>query len=165
MPEKKPARLPAAIVAVDVEARRGVIYPKPYDEGFEGRVKRALGNMFGLDQFGVNHVILEPGAMSSQRHWHAREDEFVYVLEGEITLVTDAGETALRPGMAAGFKAGEANGHCLVNRTDKAVAYLEIGTRYDEDEADYPDVDMRGRKENGRWHLSRKDGTPYYTSK
>lgn len=165
MPAEKPARHPASVVAADVEARRGAIYPKPYDEGFEGRVKRALENVFGLDQFGVNQVTLQPGAMSSQRHSHAREDEFVYVLEGEITLITDAGETDLRPGMAAGFKAGERNGHCLVNRTDKAVTYLEVGTRYDEDEVKYPDIDMRGRKESGRWHLSRKDGTPYETPK
>lgn len=164
MPAKNPARHPAPVDSVDVEGCHGVVYPKPYDEGIEGRVKRALGNVVGLEQFGVNHVTLEPGAMSSQRYWRAWEDEFVYVLEGEITLITDAGETALRLGMAAGFKAVEPNGHCFVNRTDKAVTFLEIGARYNKDEADFPDVDMRGSKENGRWHLLRKDGTPDDTS-
>ncbi len=99
-----------------VEGRRGTIYPAEFAKGFEGRIKRALGNAGGLTQFGVNLTTLEPGALSAHRHWHAREDEFIYVLDGELTLVTDAGEEVLRPGMAATFPAGEANGHMLVNQ-------------------------------------------------
>lgn len=156
----KPARS-IAVEADSVEERRGTIYPKPYDAGFEKRIKRALGDVFGMNQFGVNLVTLEPGAMSSQRHWHAREDEFVYVLDGVITLVTDEGEAALSPGMAAGFPAGEQNGHHLINRTEASARYLEVGTRSPDDEVDYPDVDMKARKKDGRWSLTRKDGTSF----
>ena len=97
--------------------RRGTIYPAPYAEGFDRRIKRALTPALGLTQFGVNLTTLEPGAMSSLRHWHAKEDECVYMLEGELVLVTDDGEHVLSPGMAAGFAAGEANGHHLINRS------------------------------------------------
>ncbi len=152
---------PTAAAAAGVAERRGTLYPSPHDQGFEGRIRQALGDVFGLSQFGVNLVTLEPGAMSSQRHWHAREDEFVYVLEGTIALVTDEGETALTAGMAAGFPAGEPNGHHLVNRTDTPALYLEVGSRYPEDEVDYPDIDMKVRKRHGRWHFTRKDGTPF----
>ncbi|MDA7945869.1 MAG: cupin domain-containing protein [Hyphomicrobiaceae bacterium] len=157
---RKPAH-PIALEASDVEGRRGTIYPKPFDAGFENRIKRALGDEFGLTQFGVNLVTLEPGAMSAQRHWHAREDEFVYVLEGTITLITDEGETELVPGMAAGFPAGEANGHHLVNRFGEPVSYLEVGTRSQADEVDYPDVDMKAENVNGSWRITRKDGTSF----
>ena len=109
--------------------RRGTIYPPPHDQGFEGRVKRALTGLLGLTQLGVNLTTLEPGAMSAQRHWHTSEDECVYVIEGEITLVTDEGATLLGPGMVAGFPKGERNGHHLVNRSAEPAHYLEIGTR------------------------------------
>lgn len=149
---------PAVIDPARVGGRRGIAYPPPHNAGFEGREKKALGDAAGLTQFGVNLVTLDPGAMSSLRHWHEREDEFVYVLEGEITLVTEAGETVLAPGMAAGFKAGVADGHHLVNRTGQPARYLEVGSRYDADAVDYPDIDMKGIKENGRYRFVRKSG-------
>lgn len=156
---------PVAITALDIEGRKGAaIYPTPFQRGLEGRVKRALGNVFGLDQFGVNLVTLEPGTMSSQRHWHEREDEFIYVLEGTLTLVTDAGDTQLTAGMAAGFPAGDANGHHLINRTDMMVSYLEVGTRSDTDAVDYPDIDMKATKTDGRLTLTRKDGSSFDAS-
>lgn len=152
---------PLAIEATKIDGRRGSAYPEPFNQGFERRVKRALGNVFGLSQFGVNHVTLEPGTSSALRHWHAREDEFVYVIEGEITLVTDEGETVLKPGMAAGFRAGNPNGHHLVNKTDRNATYIEVGTRYDEDDVDYPGIDLRARKDGGNWSFQHKDGAPY----
>jgi uncharacterized cupin superfamily protein len=112
-----------------VTPRVGSIYPAPFAEPLKGREKRALGDAAGLSQFGVNLVTLQPGAWSSQRHWHENEDEFIYVLEGEVTLITDAGEQVLKPGLAAGFPAGKTNGHHLVNRSDKPARYFEVGTR------------------------------------
>lgn len=144
-----------------VEGRRGTIYPAEFAKGFEGRIKRALGNAGGLTQFGVNLTTLEPGAMSGQRHWHRTEDELVYMLEGELTLVTDAGEETLRPGMAATFPAGEPNGHHLVNRSHQPATYLEIGTRAAEDDVVYSDIDMLGEKRDGRYRFLHKSGEPY----
>jgi len=141
--------------------RRGSIYPAPFADPLAGREKRALGDPLGLKQFGVNLVTLAPGAWSSQRHWHAHEDEFIYVLEGEVTLVTDAGEKILGAGMAAGFPAGRADGHHLINRSDAPVLYLEVGTRAESEEAQYSDIDMMAREENGRFVLMRKNGEPY----
>jgi uncharacterized cupin superfamily protein len=141
--------------------RRGTIYPAPFADGFEGRIKRALTEQLGLTQFGVNLTTLEPGAMSSQRHWHAKEDECVYVLEGELVLVTDDGERVLKPGMAAGFPAGEANGHHLVNRSGAPATYLEIGTRSPDEDATYSDIDMRGEKRDGKFRFFKKSGEPY----
>ena len=143
-----------------VEARRGTGYPPPYDAGFEGRLKRKLTERLGLTQFGVNLVTLEPGAMSSQRHWHAHEDEFVYVLQGPITLVTDQGEQQLATGMVAGFPAGVPNGHHLVNRTDRPVTYLEVGSRAETEVAEYPDIDLRAVKEGGAFRFTTKAGEP-----
>jgi len=140
----------------EVPGRRGTIYPAPYAQGFEGRIKRALTERLGLTQFGVNLTTLEPGAMSSQRHWHAKEDEFVYVLEGELVLITDEGERILKPGMAAGFPAGEANGHYLVNRSGAPATYLEIGTRCKDEDATYSDIDLRGEKRDGKFLFFRK---------
>lgn len=152
---------PPAIRGLDVKGFRGVNYPKPFNAGFEKRIKRRLGDVFGLTQFGVNLVTLEPGAMSTQRHWHHREDEFVYVLEGKPTLETNAGETQLSPGMAAGFPAGEPNGHHLVNKSNETVLYLEIGTRSPVEDAVYSDVDMEAKKVDGKYRITHKDGTPY----
>jgi uncharacterized cupin superfamily protein len=106
-------------------------------------------------------VTLAPGSWSSQRHWHAEEDEFVYVLEGQVTLVTDAGEQVLGPGMAAGFPAGKADGHHLINRSDLPVLYLEVGTRAKAEVAQYSDIDMVARKDGGRFIFTRKNGEPY----
>jgi uncharacterized cupin superfamily protein len=141
--------------------RRGSIYPGPFGDPLVSREKRALGDALQLTQFGVNLVKLAPGAWSSQRHWHANEDEFVYVLEGEVTLVTDAGEKTLGPGMAAGFPAGKADGHHLINRGDKPALYLEVGTRATSEEAHYSDIDMMARKEKGRFVFRHKNGEPY----
>ncbi len=144
-----------------VEGRRGTFYPPPLDAGFEGRLKRKLTAALGLQQFGVNLVTLDPAAMSSLRHWHAQEDECVYIVEGPVTLVTDAGETVLSTGMMAGFPAGARDGHHLVNRTDHTVTYLEIGSRSPEEVAEYPDVDLRAIKTDGTFRFEHKDGTPY----
>jgi uncharacterized cupin superfamily protein len=145
---------------VGVTPRRGSLYPPPFAEPVAGREKRALGDALGLTQFGVNLVTLAPGAWSSQRHWHAEEDEFIYVLEGDVTLVTDAGEQVLGTGMAAGFPAGKADGHHLINRSDKPARYLEAGTRAETEVAYYSDIDLMARKEKDRFVFTRKNGEP-----
>ncbi len=152
---------PVTITALEVAARSTTIYPPQFAGPLKGREKRVLGDQFGLSQFGVNLTVLQPGAASAERHWHKNEDEFIYVIDGEITLVDDAGEHLLRPGMCAGFKAGVANGHKLVNREDRPVTYLEIGTRSADELATYSDVDMMGIKENHKFRFTRRDGTPY----
>lgn len=152
---------PCWLEATAVEPRMGSIYPAPFDAPVSGRAKRALGNALDLTQFGVNLVTLPPGAWSSQRHWHTNEDEFVYVLEGEATLVTDAGETLLTPGMAAGFPAGRRDGHHLINRSEQPVVYLEVGTRAPREQAVYSDIDMLVRREGDACTFTHKDGEPY----
>ena len=147
--------------ATDVQSRSGTNYPPALAGVVAGREKRVLGDPFGLDQFGVNLTTLAPGAASSHRHWHEREDEFIYVLDGVIVLVDDAGEHKLTAGMCAGFKAGVANGHCLINRSRTAATYLEIGTRSPDERSTYPDVDLKGVKAGGKWLFTRKDGTAY----
>src|SRR3954467_5055509 len=107
----------------------GTLYPPPFDAPCRARVRTKLGDPAGLTQFGVNLLVLPPGAWSSQRHWHLKEDEFVYVLQGEVVLVTDAGDEVLRAGDAAGFKAGDPNGHCLQNRSGAEARVLEVGAR------------------------------------
>ncbi len=142
----------------------GSRYPSPFDVPCQGRFRQRIGDAAGLTQFGVNLTRLPPGCWSSQRHWHTEEDEFVYVLEGEIVLVTDSGEETLRPGDCAGFKAGEPNGHHLQNRSEQTAIVLEIGTRRpDEDEAYYSDIDLHAIK--GRAGYSHKDGTLYPDAK
>jgi uncharacterized cupin superfamily protein len=136
-------------------------YPEPYRAQVAGRHSRRLGDAFGLTHFGVNLVRLAPGAWSSQRHWHTHEDELVYVLEGAPTLVTDAGEQVLGPGMAVGFKAGAANGHHLVNKTARDVLFLAIGDRSAQDECEYPGIDLAVRVVDGEQRFTRTDGTPY----
>jgi uncharacterized cupin superfamily protein len=153
--------MPSWLDPKDVTPRVGSMYPRPFGDPLQGREKRALGDALELTQFGVNLVTLAPGSWSSQRHWHANEDEFVYVLDGEVTLVTDAGETVLKPGMAAGFPAGKPDGHHLINRSDRPVLYLEVGTRAESEEAQYSDIDMMARKKDGRFVFMRKEGEPY----
>jgi uncharacterized cupin superfamily protein len=154
-------RKPATVTAAELPVKSGSSYPAPYDEPCRGRHRQVLGDVFGLDDFGVNHMTLDPGAWSSQRHWHTHEDEFVFVLSGHPTLVTDAGETLLGPGMCAGFPAGEANGHHLVNNTDEPVVYLEMGSRKADDDGHYADIDMQILQRSKGGKFTRKDGTPY----
>jgi uncharacterized cupin superfamily protein len=139
----------------------GTNYPPPYDKVVEGRARQRLGNAVGLTQFGVNLTRLKPGAASALRHWHNQEDEFVYVLEGEVVLVENDGETVLRPGDAAGFKAGVQNAHCLVNRSDRDAVYLEIGTRAPSERAEYPDIDCMMERDGKTSSFKRRSGDPY----
>jgi uncharacterized cupin superfamily protein len=153
---------PVALDAASVEKRPASATPEPYASKLPGREKRILGDRFGLTGFGVNHARLSPGAASSFRHSHTTEDEFVYILEGEPTLITDRGETQLKPGMCAGFKAGTGDAHHLVNRTQADVAYLEIGERRADDRCDYPDDDLKLEAQpDGTTLILHKDGTPY----
>jgi uncharacterized cupin superfamily protein len=135
----------------------GSSYPPPYGAACAARVRNRLGEAAALTDFGVNLLRLPPGTWSSQRHWHTAEDEFVYVLEGEVVLVTDAGEETLRPGDCAGFKAGVEDGHHLQNRSQTDVVLLEVGSRKAEDAGDYPDIDMRFSPDG----FTRKDGSPF----
>jgi len=154
---------PGPLIASDVPPRaKASNYPEPFASRVSGREKRALGDAFGLRTFGVNRTTLKPGAMSALRHWHAVQDEFVYILSGHPTLVTDAGATTLRPGMCMGFRGGEPDGHHLVNRTAEEVVYLEIGDRLPGDSADYPDDDLKAAMgPDGKWQFLHKDGTSY----
>ena len=149
--------------AADIEGHTTSNYPDMFRARLNGRHKRKLGDLFGLDQFGSNLTELGPGAMSALRHWHSHEDEFVYILEGEVTLITDAGEELLRMGDCMGFKAGVADGHHLVNRSSQPVRYLEIGSRRpDEDRVAYPDDDLAVRPDGAvKRRPFHKDGTPY----
>ncbi len=141
--------------------KRASNYPEPFAELMAGREKRALGDVFGLTNFGVNLTRLAPGAQSALLHRHSRQDEFVFILEGAPTLVTETGETQLRPGMCAGFPAG-GEAHHLVNRSDMDALYLEIGDRSPDDCGMYPADDLEARLgSDGRWKFFHKDGRPY----
>ena len=144
-----------------VESVTGSVYPEEFRGPCDLRSKQALGNAVGLSKMGINQVKLPPGSWSSIRHWHANEDEFIYVLEGEITLITDEGEQTLGPNTVAGFPAGIQNGHHLINNSDAAAVYLEVGSRPDHDHVTYPDVDLQLKKEIGVYHFAHDDGTPY----
>src|SRR3954470_13831299 len=142
-----------------IASRIGTGYPSPYDEPCRRRERKALGDAAGLTQFGVNLLRLPPGEWSSQRHWHSAEDEFVYVLAGEVTLVTNEGEEVLRSGDCAAFKAGDPNGHHLQNRSNADVLLLEVGNRDAADGAVYPDIDLLIPPHSD--HYTHRDGTPY----
>ena len=149
---------------IDLDAApraKGSSYPPPHDEPCRDREGVRLGLAAGLTQFGVNLVVLPPGAWSSQRHWHHVEDEFVWVLDGEVVLIEDEGETVLRAGDCAGFKGGVANGHHLVNRSPRPAQVLTVGTRDDADHGEYSDIDMRfvAGRYSGGGGFTRKDGT------
>lgn|SRR5208282_1243450 len=144
-----------------VEPVTGTGYPAPFDQPCRMRSRQKLGNAAGLTQFGVNLLRLAPGVWSSQRHWHTGEDEFVYVLSGEVVLVSDGGEEVLRAGDAAGFKAGDPSGHCLQNRSDSDARVLEIGTRVSDDTVYYSDIDMVAPAGGKPAPFTRRDGTPY----
>jgi uncharacterized cupin superfamily protein len=153
---------PIAINAAEAPARaKPSSYPEPFASQMAGREKRPLGDLFGLTNFGVNLTRLVPHAISSLRHAHTKQDEFIYILQGCPTLYTDEGRTALSPGMCAGFKAGTGNGHQLVNETAEDVVYLEIGDRTPGDEGVYPDDDLKALLVEGKWQFVHKDGAPY----
>jgi uncharacterized cupin superfamily protein len=153
-------KLPA-IDPASVEPRVGSNYPDHLKPRVAGRSKRRLGDALGLKNFGVNLTTIKPGVASALRHWHSHEDEFIYMVSGELVLVTDSDEQELTTGIAAGFPAGKADGHCLVNRTDRDAVYLEVGDRRPDDGVAYPDDDLEGHATaNGR-KFFHKDGTPY----
>lgn len=147
------------IAGLPTDARTN--YPDPFYKAVEGRMRKRLGNAIGLDQFGVNLTTLKPGAWSSQRHWHQNEDEFIYVVSGELVLCEDGGETLLKPGDAAGWKAGVPNGHCLINRTQHDATYIEVGSRFSAERATYPDIDMIFERDEKSMVYRRKSGEPY----
>ena len=147
------------ITKVPVENRTG--YPALFTNEVAGRFRQRLGNVVGLDQFGVNLTRLKPGAWSAQRHWHELEDEFVFVLEGELMLSEDGGETLLKAGEAAGFKSGVASGHFRINRSNADAVYLEIGTRAKHERAHYPDIDLAAVMDERGLRFTRKSGEPY----
>jgi uncharacterized cupin superfamily protein len=136
-------------------------YPDPFRRVVEGRERKRLGNAVGLDQFGVNLTRLKPGAASALRHWHEQEDELLYILEGEVVLVENDGETVLKPGDAAGFKANSGIGHHLVNRSNRDAVFLEIGTRAKHERVDYPDVDLTMVRDETGVHFVHRNGEPY----
>ena len=142
-----------------VPVRQGSGYPAPYSAPCADRTRRRLGDAGGLRDFGVNLMTLPPGGWSSQRHWHSHEDEFVYVLEGELKLVEDQGETILRAGECAAFPKGTGNGHHLVNASDKVAVYIEVGSRHPDDLTTCSDIDMKSANSDGRF--VHKDGSPY----
>lgn len=145
----------------DVPLGKGTRYPAPYDEPCKKREWKALGIAGGLTQFGVNLLTLKPGVWSSQRHWHAKEDEFAHVLSGEVVLVEDEGETVLRVGDSAAWKAGAKNGHHLKNVSDKDALILIVGSRAEDDHGEYSDIDMKfgGARYTGGGTYTRKDGS------
>ena len=154
--------IPIAVSAMEVPVRaRPSVYPEPFATQMAGRLKRVLGDLFGLKNFGVNLVSLAPGAVSSLRHSHTLQDEFIYVIRGRPTLHTDEGYTQLEPHMCAGFRAGTGNGHRLLNSTSEEVLYLEVGDRTPGDEGAYSDDDLKAVRVDESWVFVRKDGTPY----
>lgn len=136
-------------------------YPPPFQPQVGGRSKQQLGDAAGLKNFGVNLVRLAPGSCSALRHWHSCQDEFIYILEGELILETDAGRECLTAGTAAGFPAGEPDGHHLCNQSDADAVYLEIGDRTPGDHVEYPDDDLIAQWVDGSWQFTHKDGIPY----
>ena len=153
---------PVAVIADEAPPRtKASIYPEPFASRMAGRRKQPLGELFGLTNFGVNLTRLAPQAASALRHAHAKQDEFVYILQGHPTLHTDEGLTRLSPGTCAGFKAGTGNGHRLVNETGEEVVYLEAGDRTPGDEVTYPDDDLRAVLVEGKWTFTHRDGSPY----
>jgi len=152
MPVIDPTRVPV---------KTGSIYPEPFAGMMKGRSSLRLGEAGGLTQFGVNLVTLEPGALSSLRHWHQHEDEFVMVTEGECSLVQDAGETVMRPGDCAAFPAGCPDGHHFINRSDQVARFLVVGTKAPREVATYSDVDLRLEIDGGKSRFSYRDGSDF----
>ena len=156
--EEHPVAIEAAAAPIRAKPTN---YPEPFASRMAGRIKRPLGEVFGLANFGVNLTELQPNASSSIRHAHSKQDEFVFVLQGHPTLHTDEGFMHLSPGMCAGFRAGTGNAHRLINETTEPVVYLEIGDRIAGDEGSYPDDDLKAVLVDGKWRFAHKDGTPY----
>jgi len=144
-----------------IKGAENIGYPAPYDKGCDQYEAAALGEAAGLTQFGVSIEKLLPGGMSSQRHWHENEDEFLYMLSGEVVLVEDDGEHDITEGMAIGWKANDANGHHLINRSEQPAFYLIVGTRAEIDTCHYPDIDLHYARKKGERQFTHKDGTPY----
>ncbi len=142
-----------------VPVRRGSGYPAPFDAPCADRTRRRLGDAGGLKDFGVNLMTLPPGGWSSQRHWHSHEDELIYVLEGELTLVEDDSETLLKAGDCATFAKNSGNGHHMINRSSTTALYLEVGSRNPDDVITCSDIDMMSPSRDGRF--LHRDGTPY----
>jgi len=154
------SRLPALDTAA-VAVVTGSGYPEPFKAPVAARRKQRLGDALGLKHFGVNLTTIPPGTASALRHWHSHEDEFIYIVSGELVLVTNDGEQPLTAGMCAGFPAGKPDGHCLVNRTRTDAVYLEVGDRRPEDAVTYPDDDIAGQATPQGRRFTRKDGSPY----
>lgn len=151
-----------AVHVSTIEATRGSMYPEPFRSLVADREKRRLGDRFGLTQYGVNLVTLGAGGQSALRHWHSHEEELVYILSGELVLISNSGEQVVGPGMVVGFPAGTRDAHHLVNRSGAPAQYLEVGSRIEEDMAFYPDDDIAWKVlEDGSWIAVHKDGTPY----
>ena len=148
-------KIDLSAVAVDTSSS----YPAPFNEPCEGLASQRLGRAQGLAHFGVNLTVIPPGGWSSQRHWHSHEDEFVWVVEGELTLVTNSGEEILRPGDCAAFKAGDPDGHHLINKSDRPARVLEVGNSDSNDRCVYSDIDMVAGSGTARY--THRDGTPY----
>ena len=144
-----------------IPSRTGSNYPELFKPVVAGREKKRLGDAAGLKNFGVNLTTLPPKSRSALRHWHTKQDEFIYVLSGELTLITDEGEAILSAGQAAGFHAGEPNGHCLYNHSDQVATYLEVGDRTPKDQGHYPDDDLVAIATEQGWQFTHKDGTIY----
>jgi uncharacterized cupin superfamily protein len=136
-------------------------YPRPFNKAVEGRSRKRVGRAAGLTHFGVNVCTLKPGAASSQRHWHENEDELVYMLEGEVVMCENGGETVLKPGDVAAWKAGVPNGHCLINRSDRDAVFIEVGTRASAERAHYSDIDMVVERDEKGARYKKKNGEPY----
>ena len=153
---------PLAVVAAQAPLRtRSSIYPEPFASRMSGRTKQPLGDLFGLANFGVNLTRLKPSGVSALRHAHSKQDEFVYILEGTPTLVTDEGEIELSPGLCSGFKGGSGSAHHLVNKSANDVLYLEVGDRTPGETVTYPDDDIQGVQIDGKYHFAHKDGRRY----
>jgi uncharacterized cupin superfamily protein len=150
-----------ALDPMTLEPRTGSGYPEPYRSRVLPREKRQLGNALGLTKIGINHTTLPPGKESSMRHWHTHEEEFIYILSGEVVLRTDAGEQVLKAGMCAGFAVGPTDGHQLVNRSSTPAIYLEVSNRDSQDEGLYSEVDLRWNAADARGIFTRKDGSKF----
>ena len=153
---------PIAVLAAHAPKRlKPSVYPEPFASLMSERTTRPLGDLFGLTNFGVNLTTIAPGGISALRHAHSTQDEFVYIISGAATLITNGGKTQLSAGMCAGFKAGSNDAHQIANEAQVDLVYLEIGDRSADDHVVYPDDDIQASDVNGNWKFTHKDGSPY----